>query len=113
MLVVLIVLVNNVLLFLTETFLSNYAHDNSLLKMGRDLEFGEFALRKDFITYWFYQDYMVISHKNCHYMYTGKNTVQSRFTFEDLKTIENKFIFHDHIKRSVEKVVRKSVLSPE
>lgn len=38
------------LLFLTETFLSNYVDDNSLFKVGRDLEFVKKILRKDFKT---------------------------------------------------------------
>ena len=52
----------------------------------------------------FYQDYMVLNHKKCHYLYIGENTAQDSFTFEDLKSIESKFIFHNHIKNIFRKL---------
>ena len=50
-------------LFLTETYVGDYADDNSLFKMGRDQEFVREILRKDFKTVvdWFYHNYVVKS----------------------------------------------------
>ena len=82
--------------------------------------------RKDFMTVtdWFYQNRMVVTHKNCHYMCISKNIDQDNFTFKNLPftkqqreenigaTIDNKLNFNTHIKKSVEKLFKKLELSP-
>lgn len=62
------------------------------------------ASHKIFKTGRFYQDYLVLNHKECRYKCIGKTTAQNSFTFEDLKSIESKFIFHNHIKNIFRKL---------
>ena len=47
-------------LFLTDTFLSNYADDNNLYSKGKDREITKELLRKDFraLTEWFFENFM-------------------------------------------------------
>ena len=58
--------INDLPLFLTEIYLSNYADDNSLFKMRTDLVFAKEIFKKDFTTVidWFCQKYGVLNHKN-------------------------------------------------
>ena len=62
--------INDLVLFLTETMLSNYADDNNLFSIGRDLNKVKDKLAKDFgiVTNWFYENFMVLNSKKCHFM---------------------------------------------
>ena len=55
---------------------SNYADDNNLYIIGKDCDKIQNLLEKDFrvLTEWFFENYMVLSQKNCHYMCIGRST---------------------------------------
>ena len=57
--------INYSVLFLTDTFLINYADDN-LYSIGKDRDITENVLRKDFrdLTEWFFKNYMVLIQNN-------------------------------------------------
>ena len=52
--------VNDLVLFLSKTFLSNYADDNNLYSIGKELNIIEEMRRKDFkvVTEWFFESYV-------------------------------------------------------
>ena len=52
-------------LFLTDTFLSNYADDNNLYSIGKDRNIIKNLLRKDFrvLTEWFFENYILENSK--------------------------------------------------
>ena len=70
--------INDSVLFLSDTFLSNYADDNNLYSIGKDCDLIQNLLRKYFmaLTKWFFENYMVLNQKKCHYMCIGKLHVQ-------------------------------------
>ena len=54
------------MLFLTDTFVSNYADDNNLYSMGKGRDIIKKLLRKGFrdLTEWFSENYMIINQNN-------------------------------------------------
>ena len=58
--------INDSVLFLSETVLSNYADGNNLYSIGKDLDVMKSIIRKDFmaLTEWFSKNYMVLNKKN-------------------------------------------------
>ena len=70
--------INDFVSFLSDTFLSNYADDNNLYSIGKDCDIIKNLLRKDFMALakWFFENYMVLNQKKCHYMCIGKLHVQ-------------------------------------
>ena len=109
--------INDLVLFLTETMLSNYADDNNLFSIGRDLNKVKDTLAKDFgiVTNWFYENFMVLNSKKCHFMCIGKDGENETFTFKDVCyksskeevilviTIDNKLSFDSHIRKMCKK----------
>ena len=110
------------MLFLTETILSNYADDNNLHNTGKDLDIntGKNLLRKDFraLAEWFFENYMILKQKQCHYMCIDWNTENDKFEFDNLLlensrevvlgvTIDSKLTFDSHIKNICRKVGQK------
>ena len=105
--------INDLVLFLTETMLSNYADDNNLFSIGRGLNKVKDTLAKDFgkVTNWFYENFMVLNSKKCHFMCIGKDVENETFTFKDVcyksskeevilgKTIDKKLSFDSHIRK--------------
>ena len=67
--------INDLMLFLSETFLSNYADDNNLYSIGKELNIIKEKLQKDFevVTDWFFENYMSLYSTIYHYMCLGKN----------------------------------------
>ena len=67
--------VNDLVLFLSKTFLSNYADDNNLYSIGKELNIIKEKLQKDFevVTDWFFENYMSLYSTKYHYMCLGKN----------------------------------------
>ena len=67
--------INDLILFLYTTVLSNYADDKNLYAIGNDKEETKKALAKDFKTVinWFYKNYMILNIGRCHYMCMGKD----------------------------------------
>ena len=58
--------INDSVLFLSETVLSNYADGNNLYSIGKDLDVMKSIIRKYFmaLTEWFSKNYMVLNKKN-------------------------------------------------
>ena len=63
------------MLFLSETFLSNYADDINLYSIGKELNIIKEKLQKDFevVTDWFFENYMSLYSTKYHYTCLGKN----------------------------------------
>ena len=113
--------INDSVLFLTDTFLSNCADDNNLYSIRKDRDIIKNLLRKDFraLTEWFFKNYMVLNQKKCHYRCIGRNTENDKFEFDNLLlenskeevvlgvTIDNKLTFDSHIKSICRKVGQK------
>ena len=78
-------IINDLILFLYTTLLSNYADDSNLYAIGNDKEETKRALVKDFQTVinWFYENYMILNTGKCHYMCMGKD-VNENETFQIL-----------------------------
>ena len=57
--------INDSVLFLTDTFLSNYADDNNLYSIGKDCDIIKNLLRKDFtaLTEWFFEKMSLNAHR--------------------------------------------------
>ena len=55
------------MLFLSDTFLSDYTDDNNLYSIGKGRDIIKNLLRKDFLalTEWFFENYMVSNQKRC------------------------------------------------
>ena len=101
---------NDSVLFLSDTFLSNYADD--IIKN---------LFRNDFmaLTEWFFENYMVLNQTKCHYLSIGRNTEDNKFEFDNLLlenskeevvlgiTIDNKLTFDSHIKNTCRKAGQK------
>ena len=106
--------INDLVLFLTETMLSNYADDNNLFSIGRDLNKVKDTLAKDFGIV--SENFMVLNSKKCHFMCIGKDGENETFTFKDVCfksskeevilgiTIDNKLSFDSHIRRMCKKI---------
>ena len=56
---------NDSVLFLTDTFLSNYAGDNNSYNIGNDCDIIKNLPRKDIraLSAWFFENYMVLNQK--------------------------------------------------
>ena len=110
-----------ILLFLTDTFLSDYADDNNLYSIGKGRDIIKNLLRKDFmaLTEWFFKNYMISNQKRCHYMCIGRNTKNDKFELgnwllenskEELVLgiiTDNKLTFDSHIKNICRKAGQK------
>ena len=72
--------VNDLILFLYTTVLSNYADDNNLYAIGNDKEEIKRALVKDFQTVinWFHENYMILNTEKCHYMCMGEDVEEKK-----------------------------------
>ena len=61
-------LINDLVLFLAQCFLSNYADDNNLYSMGNNLELAKIDLQTGFraITNCFFENYMILNSEKFH-----------------------------------------------
>ena len=105
--------INDLILFLYTTVLSNYADDNNFYAIGNDKEETKKALSKDFQTVinWFYGNYMIVNTGKCHYTCMGKDVeenetlqISSQQKMLNSKEVEilgmkinRKLSFHQHI----------------
>ena len=115
--------VNDLILFLYCTFLSNYADDSNFYATNNDKEETKRALAKAFQTVinWFYEDYMILNTEKCHYMCMGKDVeeneslqISTRQKIINSKeevilaiNIDRKLSFHQHIKNIYKKTGEK------
>ena len=74
-------------LYQQETFLSNYADDNTLYSIGNTIEGVKKALSNDFriIQNWFHENLMVLNAKKCHYMCFGTSSENDDFILDGIK----------------------------
>ena len=91
------IFLNDLFLFISKSFLSNYADDNTLYTFGNNLKKIEVNLRNTFDTVyqWFYKNYMVLIARKCHFMYLGNNTENETFLFHNIlmeNSKEQKFL---------------------
>ena len=70
---------NDLILFLYTTVLSNYADDNNLYAIDNDKEETKRTLVKDLqkVINWFYENYMILFTGKCHYMCMGKDVEEN------------------------------------
>ena len=115
-------LTNDLVLFLSESFLSNYADDNNLYGTGKELNIIKEKRHKDFkvVTDWFFENYMSLNPTKCHYMCLGKNKENDTFNFGNISlnnskeevilglTIDNKLCFDNHVKKICRKASQKT-----
>ena len=82
-------LINDLVLFLSETFLSNYRHGSNLYSTGKELDIIKEKLRKDFkvVTDCFLENYMSLNPAKCHYMCLGGNKEMIHLTSRKCKKI--------------------------
>ena len=111
------IFLNDLLLFVENSDLSNYADDNTLCGCGNNLEEVKQTLRGDFqiVTKWFFENYMVLNSGKCHFMCLGKNTENETYFFNNTEvknsskekilgiTIDNKLKFRSHVKNLCKK----------
>ena len=121
-------------LYPEETFLSNYAGDNTLYSIDKTIESVKKVLSNDFriIENWFHKNVMVLNAKKCHYMCFGIGSEFEDFIFDGIKLpnsceekilgviVDNKLKFDPHIKSMCKKAAQKlgvlnkiSLLDPE
>ena len=101
--------INDLVLFLTETMLSNYTDDNNLFSLGKDINKVKDTLAKDFRigTNWFYENLMVLNSKKYHFMHIGRDAENETFTFKDVFCKNNKLSFDSHIRKMCQKPYQK------
>ena len=88
------IFINDLFLFVSNSYLSNYANDNTLYAFGYNLEEMKNTLRFDFdlVSKWFGKNYMVLNADKYHFMCLGKDTENETFIF-------NNFILNPVMKR--------------
>ena len=99
-------------------FLSTYANGNLLYTFGDNLKKIKNNLRNSFdiVSYWFYENYMVLNAEKCYFMCLRKN---EKFLFNNspmensneqkipLLIRDNKLNFKNHINEFCKKLLRK------
>ena len=107
--------------FLSEISLSNYADDNNLCSIGKELDIITEKLRKGFevVIIWFFENCMILNSTKCRYMSLGENKERDTFEFENISlniskqevilglTIDFKLSFDGQIKNICRKARQK------
>ena len=97
--------------------LSTYTDDNNLLSLWKDINKVKYTLVKDFgiVTNWFYENFMVLNSKKCHFMCIGRDGENETIIFNDVYyknskeetfsgvTIDKKLNFEGHIRKMCKK----------
>ena len=71
--------INDLVFFIEQCTLSNYADDNNLSISGEDKELIKSMLSSDFmiVENWFFENYMILNPGKCYFMCIGKNVNDS------------------------------------
>ena len=71
--------INDLVFFIEQRTLSNYADDNNLSISGDDKELIKSMLSSDFmiVENWFFENYMILDPGKCYFMCIGKNVSDS------------------------------------
>ena len=115
------IFVNDLFLFVSSSFLSNYAGVNTLYASGFSLAEVKDYLSTNFdtVTKWFYENHMALYAGKSHFMCLGKDTWNGTFNFKGLimknskeqtilgVTIDNKLALKSHIKNLCKKASQK------
>ena len=109
--------INDLLLFICFSTLSNCADDN-LLATGTHIQLINQLPLSDFriVNNWFYENFMILNPGKCHFMFIGKGTHDEDVFYYDNLTLKNsneeeisgvtldrKLTFHQHIKKMCRK----------
>ena len=112
-------LINDLVFFIEQSTVSNYAEDNNLFVSEEDKELTKFLLCSDFkiVENWFFESYMVLNPEKCYFMCIGKNVTDSELlhfndqilrNFREVEmlviTLEQNLNFRSHIKNFCRKV---------
>ena len=103
--------------YVTPFMLSNYADDNNLFTVGKDIDKIKETLAKniELVTNWFYENSMVLNSKKCNFMCIARDGENETFTFRDASyktgkeevtsgiTVGDKLNFHGHIRKMCKK----------
>ena len=112
--------INDLVLFLSKTFLSNYADGNNLYSIGKELNIIKEKLRIKVVTDWFFENYMSLNPTKYPYIFLGKNKEYDKFNFGNISlnnskeevilglTIDNKLCFDNHVKKIYAKASHKT-----
>ena len=84
--------INDLVLLLSETFLSNYADDNKLYSTGKELDILKEKRQKDLkvVTDLFFENYLSLNLTKCHYMCLGRNKENNTFNLENISLKNSK-----------------------
>ena len=113
--------INNLVFFIEQSTLSNYADDNNLSISGEDKKLIKPMLSSDFmiVENWFFGNYMILNLRKCYVMRIGKNVSDSELlNLNDLYlknckvevlgiTIDRNLNFQRHIKNICRKARQK------
>ena len=106
--------INDLVFFIEQCTLSNYADDNNLSISGEEKELIKSMLSSDFmiVENWFFENYMILNPVECYFMRIGKNVSDSDLlNLKDLNlknckevevlgiTIDRNLNFKGHIKK--------------
>ena len=97
--------------------LSNYADDNNLFSIRKDINKVKDTFAENFriVPNWFYENFMVLNSKKCHFMCIGRGRENETFTFKNVCyknskeelilgiIIDNKLNFNSHIRKMCKK----------
>ena len=86
------IFINDIFLFVSSPYLSNYADNSTLYAFGLNLEEVKNVLHTDFdeVARWFYENYITPDAGKCHFKCFGKDNSNKTFTFKDLVMKNNK-----------------------
>ena len=115
------IFLNDKFLYPQETFLSNYANDNTLYSIGNTKEGIKKALSNDFriMKNWFHKNLMALNAKKCHNMCFGTSSENDDFVLNGIKLpnsceekilgviIDNELKFDPHIRSMFKKTAPK------
>ena len=113
------IFINDLFLFVLNSYLSNYADESTLYAFGYNQEEIKNKLHFDFDFKMVWRNYIVQNADKCHFIWLGKDTENETFIFNNFIfnnsnvekilgiTIDNKLNFKNHIKILCRKTTQK------
>ena len=115
------IFLNDLFLFISNSFLSNYPDGNTLCTFRDNLKKIKDNLPNSFDTMhqWFCENYMVLNAGKCYFMFLGNNTENATFLFHNILMenskeqkilsviIDNKLNFKSHVSELCKKASQK------
>ena len=82
---------NYIFLFMTNSNLCNYADDNTLYAISKDLHVVKSNLQVNFaiMQKWFYENYMVLNSGKCHFMLIGNHDELDKISLNGTEIISS------------------------